>query len=112
MIVSFLEAAPTKMMEKRLVGSGFNHFFDGIELKILSKIKPPLIYVELYDCFIFGISPNKDDGKRLVGSGACQKTQGKTALHTALPTTTALSFLQVDGGHPKHHEKDFFFVQK
>ena len=99
-------------MEKRLVGSGFNHFFDGIELKILSKIKPPLIYAELDDCFIFGISPNKDDGKRLVGSGACQKTQGKTALHTALPTTTALSFLQVDGGHPKHHEKDSFFVQK
>ena len=45
MIVSFLEAALTKkMMEKMLVGSGFNHFFDdGIELEILSKIKPPLI---------------------------------------------------------------------
>lgn len=64
--------------------------------------------MEVDDCFIFGISPNKDDGKRLVGSGACQKTQGKTAL----PTTTALSFLQVDGGHPKHREKDLFFVQK
>ena len=45
MIVSFLEAALTKkMMEKMLVGSAFNHFFDdGIELEILSKIKPPLI---------------------------------------------------------------------
>ena len=43
MIVSFLEAAPTKNDGKEVGRIWSQSFFDGIELKILSKIKPPLI---------------------------------------------------------------------